>query len=129
MSSDGLYADQDHVTAVHGRLADPRRQDEIVMSEAAAVALGARLGQSFHLGFYTDEQSNSAGYRTAAVSPLFKLDVTLVGIVEFNNEVVQDDTDRLPTYVLFSPAIGARLDSVLRRRRPADRAATRPRRP
>jgi hypothetical protein len=109
VSSDGLYADQDKVTVVHGRLADPKRPDEIVMSEAAATALGARLGQSFHLGFYTNEQSNSPGYRTAAVSPLFKLDVTLVGIAEFNNEVVQDDTDRLPTYVLLNPAIGARL--------------------
>jgi hypothetical protein len=109
VSSDGLYADQDKVTVVHGRLADPKRPDEIVMSEAAATALGARLGQSFHLGFYTNEQSNSPGYRTAAVSPLFTLDVTLVGIAEFNNEVVQDDTDRLPTYVLLNPAIGARL--------------------
>ncbi|MBK5331041.1 MAG: FtsX-like permease family protein [Ilumatobacteraceae bacterium] len=109
VSSDGLFADQDRVTVVHGRLADPKRPDEIVMSEAAASALGARLGQPFHLGFYTNEQANSPGYRTAAVSPFFKLDVTLVGIVVFNNEVVQDDTDRLPTYVVLSPAIGARL--------------------
>ncbi|MGZ4700112.1 MAG: FtsX-like permease family protein [Ilumatobacteraceae bacterium] len=109
VSSDGLFAEQDRVTVVRGRMADPQRADEVVMSAPAAGALGARLGQQFHLGFYTNDQANSPGYRTAAVQPVFKLDVTLVGIVVFNNEVVQDDTDRLPTDVLLNPAIGARL--------------------
>lgn len=31
-------------------------------------------------------------------------DLTLVGIVAFNTQVVQDDVDRVPTYVLLTPA-------------------------
>ena len=30
--------------------------------------------------------------------------MTLVGIVEFNNQVIEDDTDRLPTNVVYTPA-------------------------
>ena len=33
----------------------------------------------------------------------------LVGIVVFNNEVVEDDTDRLPTNILFTPAVTSTL--------------------
>ncbi|HEX2782954.1 MAG TPA: FtsX-like permease family protein [Ilumatobacteraceae bacterium] len=108
-SADGLYADQDRVTVVEGRMADPRRAEEIVMSAPAARALGDHVGSVHHLGFYTNDQANLPGFRTASVPPYFTLDVTLVGIVVFNNEVVQDDTDRLPTDVLLNPAIAGRL--------------------
>jgi hypothetical protein len=108
-SSDELYTDQDRVTVVQGRMADPSRVNEIVMSASAAKAFGDHLGSVHHLGFYTNDQANSPGFRTASVLPYVTLDVTLVGIVVFNSEVVQDDTDRLPTYVLLSPAIAGRL--------------------
>ena len=108
-SPDGLYGDQDRVTVVQGRMADPTRANEIVMSEPAAKALGDHVGSVHRLGFYTNDQANLPGFRTASVPAYFTLDVTLVGIVVFNNEVVQDDTDRLPTDVLLSPAIAGRL--------------------
>ena len=33
----------------------------------------------------------------------------LVGIVVFNNQVVEDDADRLPTDILFTPAVTSTL--------------------
>src|SRR5205807_750568 len=43
-SVDGLLFDQDRLTVVHGRMADPRRMDEVVMTPLAAQVLGLHLG-------------------------------------------------------------------------------------
>jgi hypothetical protein len=109
LSPNGLYIDQDRVTVMQGRMLDPNSADEVVMSAAASRILGVQLGQVTHVGFYTADQTALAGYGTTSVPPLFALDVELVGIVAFNNEVVQDDIDQLPTYVLLSPAVVDRL--------------------
>ena len=62
-------------------------------------------------------QSNSPDFGTAKIRPLFTQAVKVVGIVKFNNEVVQDDIDRLPTYVVLSPALAPSTGAMLRRRR------------
>ena len=41
------------------------------------------------------------------MQPHRRIDAKLVGLVAFNNEIVQDDIDRLPTLVLFTPALTA----------------------
>ena len=102
---DGLYFDQDHVTVTEGRMADPKRRDEFVMTAEAARLLHVRLGEVAHFGIYADAQQNAPGFDTSRVQPLLRIDVKLVGIVVFNNQVVQDDVDRVPTYVLFTPAL------------------------
>lgn len=104
-SVDGLFFDQDRVSVIRGRMADPRRADEAVMSADAARVLGIRVGQTGRLGFYTNAESNSPAYGTRAVVPVRTVDVKLVGIVVFPNEVVRDDVDRFPTYVLYTPAL------------------------
>jgi hypothetical protein len=50
------------------------------------------------MGFYTNTQSPTS-------KPLRRLGMRLTGIVMFNNEVVLDDVDRYPSFVLFTPAL------------------------
>ena len=50
------------------------------------------------MGFYTNSQSPTS-------RPLRQLRMTLTAIVTFNNEVVLDDVDRYPSFVLFTPAL------------------------
>ena len=104
-SVNGLFFDQDRVSVVRGRMADPRRTDEAVITAEGAHLLGVHLGETARVGFYTNAESNSPGYGTKAVVPVRTFEVKLVGIVVFPNAVVQDDVDRLPTYSLYTPAL------------------------
>lgn len=101
----GLLSDQDRVTVIHGRMSDPRRVDEFVMTAAAAEVLGVHVGQVVPLGAYTNAQANSPGFGTPSVAPHLRINATLVGIAVLNNQVVQDDIDRLPGFVLLTPAL------------------------
>ncbi|MCU1462314.1 MAG: hypothetical protein JWO37_2389 [Acidimicrobiales bacterium] len=103
-SVDGLLSNQDRVTVIHGRMSDPTRIDEFVMTPAAARVLGAHVGQVVPLGAYTNAQLNAPGFGTPTVTPHLRIDATLVGIVVLDNQVVQDDIDRLPGFVLLTPA-------------------------
>jgi hypothetical protein len=93
-SLDGLYFDQDRATPIQGRLADPTRPDEAIMTADAAHAFGWRVGQTIRFGFYDAKQR----LRTQD-------DVTMVGIVALNSTVVQDDAQRSATYVILTPAL------------------------
>lgn len=93
-SVDGLYFNQDRATVVQGRMANPKRADEAVMSAEGARLLGAHVGETVRVGFYTDAQTNLPGFGRAAVRPRYKIDITLVGVVVPNNAVVQDDAER-----------------------------------
>jgi len=97
-SINGEYLDQDRVTVTAGQLANPDRADEFVATALAARLLGWHVGQVIPMGFYTNSQSPTS-------RPLRQLRMTLTGIVTFNNEVVLDDVDRYPSYVLFTPAL------------------------
>ena len=67
--------------------------------------LGIRVGQVIPVGLYTAGQSALPGFGTARVAPARRYEMRLVGIIEFNNEVIEDDTDRLPTNVVYTPAL------------------------
>jgi hypothetical protein len=95
-SIDGEYFNQDRVTVTAGRMADPRRADEFVATSTAARLLGWHVGEVVPMGFYTNSEGPSS-------KPNLRLSMTLVGTVVFNNEVVLDDVDRLPAYLLFTP--------------------------
>lgn len=104
--SDGLYFDQDRVTVTAGRMADPTRANEFMMTAAGAQALGLHVGQTLPIGIYTNAQTNLPGFGTARVKPHRVLRETLVGIAVFPNSVVQDDVDvsGAPDN-LFTPAL------------------------
>jgi hypothetical protein len=97
-SINGEYFDQDRVTVTAGRMARPDHADEFVAAAPAARLLGWHVGQVIPMGFYTNSQSPTS-------TPLRQLRMTLTGIVTFNNEVVLDDVDKYPSFVLFTPAL------------------------
>ena len=110
-SVDGLFFDQDRVTVVQGRMADPNRADEIMMTAAAARVLGLHVGQTVPWGTYSNAQStdetSSAG---PPPKPALHERLTLVGTVVLNNAVVQDDIDANgPITVILTPALTRQL--------------------
>jgi hypothetical protein len=104
-SVDGLYFDQDRVGVLAGRMANPASRDEIMMNARAASLLGLRVGEQVPIGFYTDAQAGSPGYGTARVRPVVRIEARITGLIEFNDELVQDDTDRPQGDLLFTPAL------------------------
>jgi hypothetical protein len=106
-SVDGLYFNQDRVTVVKGRMADPKRANEIMMTVGAADSLDLHVGQTVTWGTYANSQFESAN-----APPALHERLTLVGTVVLNNAVVQDETDANgPTTVIFTPALTRRLDN------------------
>ncbi len=110
-SINGEYFDQDRVAVTQGRLADPKRPDECVATAQAESMLGWHLGEVLLMGFYTIAQSDLPEFGTARVKPVLRIEMKLVGTVVFNNEVVLDDVDRYPTWVLFTPALTDMFDA------------------
>ena len=108
-SLDGLYFNQDRVTPVLGRMANPKRVDEFVTTAAGARALGLHVGQTIPMGVFSIRQFNLPGFGTPKVRPLETLEMHLVGIVIFNNQVIEDDSDRLGTDSVFTPALSRML--------------------
>ena len=104
-SVDGALFDVDRVTVIKGRMANPRDPHEFVASRSGARVLGVHLGQTVTFGAFTPTLAAKAGFGTAAVQPAARYRLRLVGIVEFNNSVVQDDTDQTPTNLLVTPAL------------------------
>ena len=105
-SLSGEFFDQDRVTVTQGRMANPHRADEIMMTATAANLLGYHVGQVIPYGIYTEEQETLPGFGTPSVPPHRRIDARLVGIVQMSSAVVQDDIDRFPTFIFFTPAVG-----------------------
>jgi len=106
-SVNDMYFDQDRVTVSEGRMADPRRDGEFVATAEAAHLLGWHLGEVIPMGAFTLQEATSAD--PARSKPYFRVSAKLVGIIVFPSQVVSDDVDRSPTYVLFTPALTARV--------------------
>ncbi len=101
-SVNGLYFNQDKVHIVAGRLADPRRADEVVVNELAADDIGYRVGQVLHYGFFSNAQLGGSSVPT---TPAYKvINLHVVGIGVLNNDVVEDDVDQIPQ-MLMTPAL------------------------
>jgi len=98
-SVNGLFFGQDRVTILRGRMADPARANQIVVSRGAAADLGLHVGSHLLTGLYTSSQNvASRPYRT--------LDLTVTGIAVFNSEVLQDDINTHFAFILGTPALG-----------------------
>jgi hypothetical protein len=104
-SLDGAFDDQDRPAVAQGRTANPDRPDEMVMTATAASVLGAHVGQVVPMGFYTTAQEDQPDFGAPSVAPRLRANVRLVGIVVFDNSVVQDDIDRAYGFVMLSPAL------------------------
>ena len=105
----GLFFTQDRVNVVQGRMADPNRPDEIMMTVGAARTLGLHVGQTVPWGTYANSQLSSAG-SVVPLKPAIRQNLTLVGTVVLNNAVVQDDIDANgPMTVILTPALTRQL--------------------
>ena len=114
-SIDGEFSDQDRLTAIAGRLANPKRANEIMVSAVMAQALSLRVGQVVPIGFYTNAQTTLPGYGTGGTATFkakahLAMDMKVVGIVTFNNQVVLDSLDATNTaQIVYTPALTHRL--------------------
>ena len=93
-SVDGLLFDQDRFTVTDGHRANPNDPQQVMVSETAAQVLGIHVGQSMVLSV-----SPATGGAPRRVR------VAVVGIGDVNRQVVQDQIDRFPSYVVATPAL------------------------
>jgi hypothetical protein len=113
-SIDGEFSDQDRLTAIDGRLANPGRANEIMVSSIVAQSLGLHVGDVVPIGFYTNVQTTLPGYGTGSArftaKPPLRMDMKLIGIVAFNNQVVLDSLDQTGTaQIVYTPTLTRRL--------------------
>jgi FtsX-like permease family len=104
-SIDGMFFDQDRLAVTRGRAADANHPDEIMMTALAAHQFGFHVGQTIRYGVYSQKQGSLPGFGTSKVPPLMRIDAKLVGLASLSSEVVEDDIDRIPSFVIFTPAL------------------------
>jgi len=111
--SGAAYFSTDRVTVLQGRMADPARPDEIVMSSGAAAHYGLQLGSILRVAFFTDAQAsqpNFSGY--PGDNPHLIVPFKLVGIVEWSTQVVEDDDAALGNQIaVITPALTRQLET------------------
>ncbi|HTB08225.1 MAG TPA: FtsX-like permease family protein [Acidimicrobiales bacterium] len=101
---DGEFFTQDRVGVVQGRLANPHRADEFMATALGERLMGWHVGSVIKMGIYTLHQTGSKGFGTTAVPPSKIIYEHLVGTIVFDNGVVEDSADQLPTYYVLTPA-------------------------
>jgi hypothetical protein len=94
----GEFFDQDRFRVIEGHMADPRRADEVMVSEVAAQVLHLHVGEVLTLRIGANP--GGPGKRTRLI---------VVGIGLLNNQVVQDNIERLPSYIVATPRLTAAL--------------------
>lgn len=104
-SLDGEFFNQDRVSIVAGRLADARDPNEFMATAQAERLMGWHVGQRVRFGFYTFAQTSSPKFGTPGVRPSVTHVERLVGTIVLNDQIVQDNVDRYPTFFMFTPAI------------------------
>ena len=104
-SLDGLYFTRDRFTVTRGRMPDPSSADEAAVNEHLA-AQGIGLGDRIPMGVF-DPAEEDAVFSDTPPAAVDVVEVTVVGIGLFPDEVVQDDTDRSGR-LLLTPAFTER---------------------
>jgi hypothetical protein len=108
-SINGEYFNQDRLTIVQGRMANPNRADEVVLDVKGGQG-PVRVGAVVPLGFYTNAQAALPNFGKPGIKPYLRIDVRVVGKAIFSQEVVQDDTDTGGNGgALFTPALTRQL--------------------
>ncbi len=111
--TDAAYYSTDRVTVVQGRMADPTRADEIVMSAGAAAQYGLHVGSTLPVAFFTAAQAsqpNFSGYPRD--KPHRIVPFKLVGILEWTTQIVQDDDAALGNQIaVITPALTKQLEA------------------
>jgi FtsX-like permease family len=103
-SENGAYFHQDRVTVTAGRMANPADPDEMVATAPAARLSGWHVGQTVHFGAYSTAQIAADNFNFITTKPAHRFSAVLTGLIVLPSQVVNDDVDRYPTYVLMTPA-------------------------
>jgi FtsX-like permease family len=104
-SINGLFFDENRVAVTAGRMANPNRPDEIMMTPLAAHQLGFHVGETIPYGIYSQAQEEEPGIGTPRVAPAIRFNAELVGLATLSSEIVEDDIDRTPTFIILTPAL------------------------
>lgn len=108
----GEYFSQDRAVADEGRLPDPARSDEMVVTAQAARLLHWRVGQTIPMGAYSFEQALAAPGPASLGPPQVRVDAKVVGVAALSGTVANDEVDQYPAYVLLTPAFTRRLVAI-----------------
>jgi FtsX-like permease family len=108
-SIDGEYFNQDRVTIVQGRMADPGRADEVVI-DAKGSPPQAHVGEVIPFGFYTNAQEALPDFGAPGIKPYLRINARVTGKAIYSDELLQDDADSARNgAALFTPAVTRRL--------------------
>ncbi|HEV3268035.1 MAG TPA: FtsX-like permease family protein [Acidimicrobiales bacterium] len=110
-SAGGMYFRQDRVSVARGRLANPRRADEMNATTLAANVMHWHVGETIDFGAFTPRQVQASTFSPSSSNALSQFKVKLVGLIVFTSEVAHDDVDRYPTQVLVTLALTRKLQS------------------
>ena len=110
-SVSGFGYNLDRLFVIQGRMPGLHSADEMAMTAAAAHQFHLRVGDTATFGLYTNPQTYLGGFGTAAVPPVRRIGVRLVGIVVQPSQVVEDDADvsSNANLTLFGPGLTHRL--------------------
>ena len=110
-SLNGEFFSLDKVAVVQGRMSNPKKLDEFVTTANAAQLMGWHVGQSIPMYLYTGPQTSLPAFGTGKLKPALALNMKLVGTVTVNTDVVSDEVDKYPAFMIFSPAVANRLNA------------------
>jgi hypothetical protein len=99
------YFSEDKLAVIQGRMANPRKANEFVMTAEAERLMGWHVGHTVTMYFYTIPQTFLHGWGTAKVKPALRITEHLVGTVVLNSQVVLDEVDLYPAPMIFTPAL------------------------
>ena len=97
-SLDGLYFTRDRFAVTQGRMPDPSRAGRGGGERALGPAPQASVSATGSRSASSTPPQEDAVYSDDPPPPVDRLEVTVVGIGLFPDEVVQDDTDRVAAH-------------------------------
>jgi hypothetical protein len=94
-------------TVTQGRMVNPTRADEFVVTSAIERIFGWHVGEVVHFGAYTNAQSALPAFGTTRIVPYRRFRATLVGIAVESQAVIEDQVDAPGNadLVLFTPKL------------------------
>lgn len=107
LSLDGVFGyDLDRPNVLQGRMPDPGRSDEILVTKSYAETFGVGVGDRLDLVLYNGDGAPAAGEVTAADGPVVR--ATIAGIGALTTQIVPvSDLEAAPT-ILAPPGLGKR---------------------
>ena len=104
-SLNGLFSTQDRLAPIAGRIARSSDPNEVTLTPSAAKTFGVKVNSSLSLGLYSPAQQALPGFGTPRVRPLVLVHAKVVGLVEINTQVLEDDVDRTYGFMFVTPAL------------------------